>query len=984
MAIRIMNEQFEWRIAEDGKNLGFYDVRKGENHLLTAADSSCACIRKGDWRVDATAVEFSDGVLSYTFGDAGSAKIAVETHAGYCVFTVQSVEGDFDQLDFINIPTSLKAEPDVPFGACTIALSLKSNVEELPGPQEHLWTAAYRRFGFIGAQTGLVASPFTQMREIMKEMVGKAPGVPHSPLCGPWGMDSPLPAVSNVMEAPRLDNADEWIDFCKQMGIGAIEFNGTLDYGSYEPAPSVFPNGYPDVRKLVDKLHANGILAGLHTMSFSISKRCPWVTPVPDPRLAKERDYTLAKDIGYTDDTIVLADDTCDLPPTIDYYIRRSMTLQIGDELIEFKKVSEGRPFTVSGCVRGACGTKAAAHKAGDVIHHLKECWGCFAPDGESTLFAEVADKISNAVNKCNFDFVYLDGLDGSHIIGGEDARWHYGAKFTFEVFRGLDHPIMMEMATFHHHLWYVRTRMQAWDHGRRNHKMFNYLHTYSNNYARRMFMPLHMGWIGVFPWVSQQTDQTFWDDIEYIWGKSLATDANFTLQCVTPSSLKEGAWLSDLAPAIRSYESLRQSHHFGADVKKRLLGRDDEARLVPMGDGKWNFQPIQAVCHQVDDLDGLSDGWSFQSKFRSQRLAVRIQALYSVAAYDSDDAVTLIDDFSKFRDPGDTITILNSGKLYVYPSSAPGMKSAMAVGGADGPVKKCGEWTASRDCSNGLILSSAPDDRYSLYDHFEREYNLREASWTHLHADFGKDLDLSNAQGLGFWLKGDGKGEVLDIVLRGHSHGICCADHYIKVDFTGWRYFEFQNSSSVEFEQCSWPFNRCHYGVYRAQFNFAKVQGLDIWVNNVAKGGGVSLKLGPVKALPLVPQHIVRPMVFVNGAAITFPVSLRAGQYLEYYGEGKARVFEGNGNLLGEVEPVGTVPVVCEGRNSVGFRCERDALRPHARVTVMTLSDRMFGDLPDAAAPSWGRGCIAAPEYGTRSFAAADSSESAVDFIAP
>jgi hypothetical protein len=127
MAIRIMNEQFEWRISENGRNLGFFELKTGRNFLLKAADSYCACIRKGDWRVDATAVDFSDGILSYTFSDAGSARIAVEIAKDYAVFTVQSVEGDFDQLDFINIPTSLKAEPDVPVGACSIALILKSN-----------------------------------------------------------------------------------------------------------------------------------------------------------------------------------------------------------------------------------------------------------------------------------------------------------------------------------------------------------------------------------------------------------------------------------------------------------------------------------------------------------------------------------------------------------------------------------------------------------------------------------------------------------------------------------------------------------------------------------------------------------------------------------------------------------------------------------------------------------------------------------------
>ena len=31
----------------------------------------------------------------------------------------------------------------------------------------------------------------------------------------------------------------------------------------------------------------------------------------------------------------------------------------------------------------------------GAPVHHLKECWGCFVPDGESALFGEVAGRIA-------------------------------------------------------------------------------------------------------------------------------------------------------------------------------------------------------------------------------------------------------------------------------------------------------------------------------------------------------------------------------------------------------------------------------------------------------------------------------------------------------------------------------------------------------------------------------------------------------------
>ena len=991
MTIRIMNSLCEWRIGDNGQNLGFFDIKTGRNHADLVAPSPCAYIKKGDWRADCCKATYADEILLLTFADnSGSAQIKVKIAEGYFVFTVLSVQGDFDELDFINIPTDLTEEPDQPFSACTIALSLKSNVEELPGPQGYLWTAAYRRFGFEGAETGLVASSFAAMREYMKQMVGDAPGVPHSPLCGPWAQDSPLPAVSNVMQAPTLQNVDEWIDFCKQMGIGAMEFNGTLDYGSYEPNPAKFPNGFADVRKVVDKLHAAGILAGLHTMSFSIAKNCSWVTPKPDPRLAKERSYTLAEDLDETADAVSIVEDTSDLPKLINYYVRRSQTLQIDDELIEFKEVKDEAPYGVLKCKRGACGTIPAVHKAGAKVHHLKECWGCFAPDGDSTLFSEVADRISTAVNKCNFDFVYLDGLDGSHIIGGEEARWHYGAKFTFEVFRGLEHPIMMEMATFHHHLWYVRTRMQAWDHGKLAHKRFHALHVYSNSFARKMFLPLHMGWAGLFPWLDQQTDQTFWDDVEYMYSKSLATNANFTLQCLTPSSLRDGAWLSDLAPAIKHYEELRQSHHFPEEVLKRLANTEEEFRLCPTADGKWNFQPIHAERHQVDSLEGISDAWQYNNPFKHQKLALRIQALPSVERYDSDKAVTLaaFDGHDAIGDPGDTITILNSGKLYTYPSSAPGASSSLKAAKGkqlhdeNAPVERFGIWQGKRDLSNGLVPSSGPDDRYSLCDHFERAYSLREASWTCQHLTI-PETNLKETQGVGLWIKGDGKGEVANIVLCGRSYGICRKQFYVKIDFTGWRYIELLTSITKEFEDYSWPFSRCHYDIYRSSFYFERTLGMDFWLNNIPKGGEVSLAIGPIKALPLVNQPIVKPVVFVNGRPIMFPILLKAGQYLEYYGEGNASVYDGKGNLLGEVAPVGVAPTIASGRNHIGFTCEPSPLRPHARVTLFTKSDELIGDAPNERAPAWGHGCIASPVYGSRTFATIEAQEDD-SFLAP
>lgn len=56
--------------------------------------------------------------------------------------------------------------------------------------------------------------------------------------------------------------------------------------------------------------------------------------------------------------------------------------------------------------------------------------------------------------------------------------------------------------------------------------------------------------------------------------------------------------------------------------------------------------------------------------------------------------------------------------------------------------------------------------------------------------------LDLSNNRGIGLWICGDGKGEILNLQLKsvvdgeyGHMERLC--DHCVVADFEGWSYRE-------------------------------------------------------------------------------------------------------------------------------------------------------------------------------------------------
>lgn len=944
MAVILQTDTFRYVIGSDGRNLHFIDKATGIDHLRGGSPSCCATARVGERDVDASAVTFADGRLAIAFGDGGpGAVVRVEGAAGYLRFTVESVRGEVDELRFINVPTALRARADEPFSATCIALNLQTHVEELPGPQEHLWAAGYRRFGFAGAAAGVAAGPFSGLRATLKDLVGTAPGVPHSPYGGPWAMDSELPYGSYLFGAPTEQTVDGWIDLCRQLGFTQIDFCGCLNYGDYQPFPQMYPNGYRSVRAVTDRLHAAGIAAGLHTMSFSISKNCPWVRPVPDPRLAAERRYTLAADITAADTALPLAEPTSDLPTYIGYYVRRSMTLQIDDELIEFTQVKDSPPYAVAGCQRGACGTRPAAHAKGATVRHLKQCWGCFVPDGDSALFGEVAERIATVINECGFDFTYLDGLDGAHVIGGEENRWHYGAKFAFDVFRRLQRPIMMEMATFHHHLWLVRSRMQAWDHAIRAHRRFIDIHVGSNEGARRMFMPLHLGWSRVLAWLGPEHDVTYRDDVDYLWCRGLGTDASYSLQAITPETFAREPWLRQLAPLIRTYEELRRGRGVSERVKARLREPGAEYALTRAADGPWQFMPMQHTRHKVEDTDGLSNVWRSINRFGPQPLTVRIEPLMACGPYDAP-ANPVLADFSRpgeFAPLGETRQILNSGKLYGFTDAAPGLNAEIRPAGQTGPCGSPGGcWTARNAGVLEPVLSSAPDDPYSLLDHAERIYRPRIAAWVRLGRRYSPALDLSAHRGLGVWVHGDGQGELINI--RPASLASCDAyeDHYLTVDFTGWRYVEFVEPEAERFEDYSWPYGRCLYKTYREVQAYRTITGLELWYNNVPAGRTVTCQLSPIKAVTLVTQRLSRPALTLGGRTVTFPVDIETGQYLEWRGPGDCRLYSAKGEFLRDVVPEGETPILAAGANELAFHCQSTGCRPRAYVTVIAAGD--------------------------------------------
>ncbi|HID22413.1 MAG TPA: hypothetical protein EYP14_08425 [Planctomycetaceae bacterium] len=187
-------------------------------------------------------------------------------------------------------------------------------------------------------------------------------------------------------------------------------------------------------------------------------------------------------------------------------------------------------------------------------------------------------------------------------------------------------------------------------------------------------------------------------------------------------------------------------------------------------------------------------------------------------------------------------------------------------------------------------------------------------------------------ARALGVWVHGDGKGEVLNIQLQSANGGY--RDHYIDVDFTGWRYFELTRPETdrvFDFKAGYLPKHAVRH------FQYDRLRSVYLRYNSIPAGTAVRTLIGPIKALREHWLPLVRPALTINGRTITFPCQLATEQYLEYNGTGPAQLYDRNGFLIRKVPPEGSTPILKQNDNHIEFTCEPGPERSmRAEVTVI------------------------------------------------
>jgi hypothetical protein len=215
------------------------------------------------------------------------------------------------------------------------------------------------------------------------------------------------------------------------------------------------------------------------------------------------------------------------------------------------------------------------------------------------------------------------------------------------------------------------------------------------------------------------------------------------------------------------------------------------------------------------------------------------------------------------------------------------------------------------------------------------------EGLWVKMEKKFEPWLDINKNQGIGVWVKGDGNGQLLNIRLESPKHLAHGArgDHFIKIDFTGWKYFELVEIESSEFSNYIWPDSGFYvYDSYRHTVQFNNIDKIQLWYNNLPGRKEAGCLIGQIKALPLVNQTIINPSVTIKGKTVVFKCTMESGMYLEFRSENNCKLYGPKGDIIMDVEVSGAVPELMAGENKISFKCiGKENVNPRVQVTVIT-----------------------------------------------
>jgi hypothetical protein len=566
-------------------------------------------VYRGGTQLPSTAVTRQGDLLHVEFGQAHArATYRLRCSDDYLAFELLGVEGQsIDRIEFLRLDLRrlpylgqwIGAVYDDRFGICLCGGNAETNIEMLPRDGDvRLTAAAEARVALRGPTAVLFGCPEPKTR--LLDAMARVEQDFHLP-SGVAARRSPLQRLSYLWAAnPTPQNIDRYIHWAKLGGFRVLLFSYTAfsrGAGHYLWNDS-YPHGMADLKRVTDAIRAAGLQAGLHLHYCKTRKGDPYTTPVPDPRLHKERRFTLATPLDATARTLTVRED-----PTGCTLDKGRRILHVGQEWIVYENYTTRPPYQFTGCERGHLQTTAAAHPAGGEVGLLDvDTWDIFVRFDQTTdIQDEVAQRIADIYRQTGpYAMVYFDGAEDVH-----EPFWYHVALAQHRVFRRLDPPpAVCESAQYTHFSWHMISRSNAYDSVAAAEWMKDFcrLMPCPTAEARSLdFSRIQFGWLGRFGYARPQVAGKRRsnaglpgpDVFEYVAGRAAAWDCPLSIHATLPE-LESNPRAADCLAAIKTWEDARLGNHL-CDADRRLLRnvRPEDACYVPCFDQRGIYQNI-------------------------------------------------------------------------------------------------------------------------------------------------------------------------------------------------------------------------------------------------------------------------------------------------------------------------------------------------------------------------------------------------------
>jgi hypothetical protein len=180
-------------------------------------------------------------------------------------------------------------------------------------------------------------------------------------------------------------------------------------------------------------------------------------------------------------------------------------------------------------------------------------------------------------------------------------------------------------------------------------------------------------------------------------------------------------------------------------------------------------------------------------------------------------------------------------------------------------------------------------------------------------------------------------------------------SNHYLDIDWTGWRYVNLVEPDEDRIGRFDWPFagtasswrsrrnglSRDAYPNLHTWVSYDRLESIGLWCNNLPAGATATWNLSPIRGVPLKKVTLRNPTIALGGLKLVFPTELESGSYLEFRNRSDCTLYDAKGEPVQRVVPQGDHPRVAPGENEITFSCETaNGLPPRVRVTAILLGD--------------------------------------------